>query len=149
VFATRRSIARRRAMIRFSFSSAPALPDQAPKRPCFIGARRPRCGPAERSPALSIGGMQRDGRRAPITVIPEAVTKPESMTRGRAPRCRCYCAPKPGGSRFAQRVRRRGTICTSGPAGLKRKTPAAFQATGVILLITEIARTGKNPHGFI
>jgi hypothetical protein len=23
------------------------------------------------------------------------------------------------------------------------------QATGVILLISEIARTGKNPHGFI
>jgi hypothetical protein len=35
---------------------------------------------------------------------------------------------------FAKLVPSRGTICTSGPAGLKRKTPAAFQATSVILL---------------
>ena len=53
-----RSIARRRAMIRFSFSSAPALPDQEPKRACFIGARRPPCRPADQSSALSIDGMQ-------------------------------------------------------------------------------------------
>src|SRR6266516_805556 len=73
-----------------------------------------------------------DGRRAPITVIPEAVTKPESMTRGRAPLCCCCCglAPKPGGGWSAKLVRSRGTICTSGPAGLKRKTPAAFSGHG-------------------
>src|SRR4051812_10251094 len=38
---------------------------------------------------------------------------------------------------------------TRAPTRLKWKTPAAFQATGVIVDISEIGRAGNNSDGFI
>jgi hypothetical protein len=131
------SIARRRAMIRFGFSSAPALPDQGPKPACFIGARRPPW-PVDQSPALSIDGMQlgrpaRANNGHPGSCDEAGIHDPRARAALPLLLLLRPCAESRRGW-FAKLVPSRGTICTSGPAGLKRKTPAAFQATSVILL---------------